>query len=112
MNVQEFQAKLGEICKLAEEKGNQLDAAEIREFFKGMDLDQSQLLKVVQYLKMKGVAIQGIEAAAPAEEEAEEEDKTVPLTPEEAEYVKGYLDTLPAAPVSEKSVEELFSASP
>lgn len=109
MNVQEFQTKLAKICKLAEEKGNQLEVLEIRNFFEGMDLDQGQLLKVLQYLKMKGVTILGMEVSVPEEVKEEPVAQSVPLTAEEKEYYREYKDGLAVAPVSEKSIEELWA---
>lgn len=110
MNVQEFQNKLAEICKLAENRGNQLGVLEIRSFFEGMDLDQSQLLKVLQYLKMKGVTIQGMEAVMPSDaEQKEEEKKVIPLTLEEQAYYKEYRAGLSASGISEKEVEVLWT---
>ena len=50
MDVQEFQKKLGELCRMAESQNKTVTAQQVREFFSGMELDQGQLLKIIQYL--------------------------------------------------------------
>lgn len=107
MDVQEFQKKLAEICKIAEEKGNQLGVTEIRDFFQGMDLEQSQLLKVLQYLKIKGVSITGAEVPE-SDEEKMPERKSIPLTPEEQQYLKEYRAGFDAVPLSDTTLEDLW----
>lgn len=113
MDVMEFQNKLQGICTLGQENGNVLTQAQIRECFEGMELDKSQLLKVLQYIKLKGITIEGMELSAETEMEPQAEDKEekkVPLTPEEEEYLKEYLEGLESAEKGAKTEEELFKA--
>lgn len=96
MDIEKFQEKLVQICELGEKNGKNLKPQQIRECFGEMDLDKTQLIKILQYLKLKGITIEGAEAvlrtsAQEKEPETEEEQKT-PLTPEEEEYLREYLE--------------------
>ena len=68
---------------------------QIREHFAGTDLETSQMLKVLQYLKLQGIMIEGDTAPVETEEvgETEPESKgtSTPLTSEEEAYLKDYL---------------------
>ena len=96
MDIQKFQQKLTEVCELGEKNGKVLKPEQIKECFGELDLDKSQLIKILQYLKLKGISIEGAEAiaAAPQEETeatSEQEETKVPLTPEEEANLKEYL---------------------
>ena len=108
MDVQEFQKKLGELCRMAESQNKTVTAQQVREFFSGMELDQGQLLKIIQYLKVQGITIEGAEIPDTESEEKEPERKAIPLTPEEKAYLKEYQEGFSAITQSEKSLEELF----
>ena len=113
MDIQKFQEKLAEICELGEKSGKILKPQQIKECFGEMDLDKSQLIKILQYLKLKGITIEGAEAALHTsgeeqETEPEEQEQKVPLTPEEEEYLKEYLEGLEEQEQGERSAEELF----
>jgi RNA polymerase primary sigma factor len=109
MNVQEFQKKLAELCELAAQKENRLEAPEIGRFFEGMDLDQGQLLKVVQYLKAKGIRIEGLDQDDSSQEKEETKRKVIPLTEEEQEYYQEYLKGFENMESSGRPLEELFT---
>ena len=66
MDIKLFQQKLNEICTIAEENGKQLSQQQIREHFDESDLSTSQLVKILQYLKLKGITIEGADEAANA----------------------------------------------
>ena len=113
MDIQKFQQKLTEVCELGEKNGKVLKPEQIKECFGELDLDKSQLLKILQYLKLKGISIESAEtiSAAPQEETediSEREEKKVPLTPEEEDYLKEYLEDLDRQEQGERSSEELF----
>lgn len=112
MDVQEFQKKLAELCKLAEENDKVLTGQQVRDFFAGMELDKGQLLKIIQYLKVQGISIEGVEASPEesSEEAAEKEPerKVIPLTPEEEAYLKEYKAGLADSLKDDRSVEVLF----
>lgn len=117
MDVQEFQMKLIQICKMAEEHNKVLTGSQIRDFFSGMELDKGQLLKILQYLKVQGITIEGLDI--PAEEQAEknfseteeDSDRTViPLTEEEEQYLKTYEAGLGRESISKEETKELFDA--
>lgn len=103
MNVKEFQEKLNEVCEAAEKNNKIITGAQMREFFAGMELDKQQLLKILQYLKAKGIVIEGMENPEGTKEEGlnasenetiVEKRESIPLTPEEDAYVKRYLEEM------------------
>ena len=61
MDIQKFQQKLTEVCELGEKNGKVLKPEQIKECFGELDLDKSQLIKILQYLKLKGISIEGAE---------------------------------------------------
>ena len=113
MDVVQFQEKLREICDLGKQNGNLLTHKQIREHFEGTDLETSQLVKVLQYLKLQGIAIEGEESTPRAEEEekkqSESNGSSTPLTPEEETYLKEYLAEISnGKEVSQEMVRALF----
>ena len=56
MDIQKFQQKLTEVCELGEKNGKVLKPEQIKECFGELDLDKSQLIKILQYLKLKGIS--------------------------------------------------------
>lgn len=111
MDVQEFQLKLAELCEMAENNEKVLTGMQVKEFFAGMELEKEQLLKILRYLKVRGITIEGIEIPAEntAQQEEETEKKAVPLTPEEQTYLKDYRAGLPGGMEPEESSEVLFA---
>ena len=103
MDIKLFQQKLNEICTIAEENGKQLSQQQIREHFDESDLSTSQLVKILQYLKLKGITIEGAEEAASAtaaantssESGSEEElpGSRAALTAEEQAYLSDYMES-------------------
>ena len=57
MDIQKFQQKLTEVCELGEKNGKVLKPEQIKECFGELDLDKSQLIKILQYLKLKGIPL-------------------------------------------------------
>lgn len=113
MDVVQFQEKLREICDLGKQNGNLLTQEQIREHFAGTDLETSQLVKVLQYLKLQGIAIEGEENASQTEleEEPQPESKgtSIPITPEEEVYLKEYLaEVSNGKEVSQEMIHTLF----
>ena len=112
MDIQKFQQKLTEVCELGEKNGKVLKPEQIKECFGELDLDKSQLIKILQYLKLKGISIEGAEEISAASqvgpEEVSEEKEEVPLTAEEEAYLKEYLEGLEEQEQGERSAEELF----
>lgn len=95
MDVIQFQEKLRNICELGKQNGNMLTHEQIREHFASTDLETSQMLKVLQYLKLQGIMIEGDTAPVETEEvgetELESKGTSTPLTSEEEAYLKDYL---------------------
>lgn len=106
MDVREFQEKLKKLQTLAKEQGNVLQADQIREEFAESSLKHEQLAGVLKYLTGQGTAIEGagMESSAEAEKKVREQ---IPLTPEEEEYLKEYMEGLPDEETFPAS-EELF----
>lgn len=114
MDVSQFQEKLSGICALAAENDKTLTTAQVREYFDGMDLDKSQLLKVLQYLKVQGIGIEGIDAPEGGAVSVQNKDDTpeaeaVPLTPEEEAYLREYKSGMSDGNTKGgRTVDELF----
>lgn len=112
MDVQEFQKKLSEICAVAAANNKILTTAQVRDFFAGAELGTEQLVKVLQYLKVQGITIEGAEI--PSENSAEQKEqekpagKKVPLTPEEEAYLRDYQSGLSLDGLSDDPVGLLF----
>lgn len=109
MDVLEFQKKLEGICALAEKNNKRLTTEQVREYFEASELEKEQLLKILQYLKVKGISIEGLpEKSEDMISEIEEEEKYEPLTREEEEYLKNYLEGLSQTKKEEINPDELF----
>ena len=107
MDVVEFQKKLQEICNIAKENDQVLSPAQIRECFQGMELETEQMVKMLQYLKTKGIRIQGEEAEGSEESEVQSGTRT-PITAQEKEYLQEYLDGLQAEELKDEELQGLF----
>ena len=106
MDIAQFQEKLTELCKTGEKNNKTLTAAQIGECFSGMDLDGLQMKKILQYLNIKGISIEGIPQG---EIEDKPEEVQIPLTAEEKAYLKEYMREAEAAADSDDTPsEELF----
>lgn len=111
MDVSEFQKKLEEICSIAEKNNKKLTTDQVREHFHESELDRSQLLKILQYLKMKGISIEGtgnIKVLEQAQEDEQEEKKKVPLTAQEEQYLKEYREGIVNQELTEEEIQALF----
>lgn len=113
MDIVQFQEKLREICELGKQNDNLLTHEQIREHFASTDLETSQMVRVLQYLKLQGISIEG-EGQAQPEAEATKEEYTsggtsTPLTPEEETYLKEYLSEVSVGKeLSEEMLHILF----
>ena len=67
MDIKLFQQKLNDICAIAEENNKQLSQQQIRDHFDESDLSTSQLVKILQYLKLKGITIEGTDEGTVAD---------------------------------------------
>lgn len=121
MDIKLFQQKLNEICEIAEENGKQLSQQQIREHFDESDLNTSQLVKILQYLKLKGITIEGADEAASAaaaanntsSESAGEEEipgTRAALTAEEQAYLKDYMESFSPEGLDSEDLASLFQA--
>ena len=113
MDVVQFQEKLRDICELGKQNGNMLTHEQIREHFASTDLETSQMLKVLQYLKLQGIMIEGdtapVETEEVAETEPESKGTSIPLTSEEEAYLKDYLaEVSNGKEVSQEMLHTLF----
>lgn len=113
MDIVQFQEKLREICELGKQNDNLLTHEQIREHFASTDLETSQMVKVLQYLKLQGISIEGEEQAQPGAGATKEEytsgGTSTPLTPEEETYLKEYLSEVSVGKeLSEEMLHILF----
>lgn len=102
MDIIQFQNKLKEIQTLAMNNGKKVQASLVEKFFEEDGMDQAKMQKVYDFLEIQGIHIEGYEkkktvqkevaqnAAVTAEESSKKE--RVPLTAEEEEYLKEYLE--------------------
>ena len=120
MDIKLFQQKLNEICEIAEENGKQLSQQQIREHFDESDLNTSQLVKILQYLKLKGITIEGAEKAAGASapdaastRDAKQEEfpgTRTALTTEEQAYLRDYMESFSPEGLDSEDLSSLFQA--
>lgn len=114
--IEEFQRLLTEITAAAKEKGGRLSVGEVKKLFGASGLDREQMKKVLQYLKLQGISIEGTESEEEhggpqaGTKETRADKKAVPLTAQEREYLAGYRRELSAYEASGASSEELFQA--
>lgn len=119
MDIVKFQEMLNGICALAGQNQNLLTMEQVRTCFADAALTKELLSKVFQYLRLKGIEIEGAKdcirqdaAESPEEKgEAEAKEQRVLLTPEEEAYLQEYLEGLSEAPLGVRSREELFAAA-
>ena len=107
MDVVEFQKRLQKLCSIAEENGQVLSQAQIRDCFQEMELETEQMVKMLQYLKTKGIQIQGAETEK-CEEPKLQSGTRMPLTAEEKAYLQEYLNGLLTEEFEEQELLELF----
>lgn len=107
MDVVEFQKRLQKLCSIAEENGQVLSQAQIRDCFQEMELETEQMVKMLQYLKIKGIQIQGAETEK-CEEPKLQSGTRMPLTAEEKAYLQEYLNGLLTEELEEQELLELF----
>ena len=86
MDIKLISAEANDICAIAEENNKQLSQQQIRDHFDESDLSTSQLVKILQYLKLKGITIEGTDegtgtdrADAVSSESGDKEELPVPV---------------------------------
>ena len=80
----------------------------MREYFEASELEKEQLLKILQYLKVKGISIEGLPEKTEDTEPEIEEEVHEPLTKEEEEYLNDYLEGLTKTEKEMPEPSELF----
>ena len=92
MDVIEFQKKLEEVCALAEKNQKILTVEQVRACFGEMDLDRNQLLKILQYMKSKGIRSEGVpqDETESVSEEHNTAGTRIALNPQEKVYLEEY----------------------
>lgn len=112
MDIQQFQEKLKEIQTLAFHNGKQVNAAFVEKFFESPDMDDEKLKKVYDFLEIQGIYIEGYSknrAGGLKTEDKEEQQKLVPLSPEEEEFLKDYLESFKNDMDTDKDKEILLA---
>ena len=61
MDVLKFQEMLNDICALARKNNKTLTLQQVQDFFAEAELSREQFMKVLQYLKVKNVQIEGMD---------------------------------------------------
>ena len=112
MNIKEFQDKLAALVDLSARQGQTLAPEQMREFFEGDDLDKDQMLRILQYLRGKGIRIEG---AGQTEEVADDgidlaAGTPAELTGEEEAYLRELLSELEGETEENFRYREAFSA--
>ena len=117
MDIKLFQQKLNDICAIAEENNKQLSQQQIRDHFDESDLSTSQLVKILQYLKLKGITIEGADEAARADavsSESSDKDELpgtrAALTAEEQAYLNDYMESFSPEGLDPDDLASLFHA--
>lgn len=116
MDIKLFQQKLNDICAIAEENNKQLSQQQIRDHFDESDLSTSQLVKILQYLKLKGITIEGTGAARADAVSSESSDKEelpgtrAALTAEEQAYLSDYMESFSPEGLDPDDLASLFQA--
>ena len=120
MDIKLFQQKLNDICAIAEENNKQLSQQQIRDHFDESDLSTSQLVKILQYLKLKGITIEGADEAASAaradavSSESSDKDELpgtrAALTAEEQAYLSDYMESFSPEGLDPDDLASLFHA--
>lgn len=113
MDIKSFQKKLGEVVELARINNRRLNGELLESLFAGDGLDADQMKSVHEYLKSQGIHILNGDEEMMDEEELkpidfEEKKDADPLSPEEEEYLKAYMDGIDPGPVSEAERDLLF----
>lgn len=97
MDILEFQNKLKEIQTLAVNNGKKVHVQLVEKFFEDGDMDAEKLKRVYDYLEVQGIRVEGF-ARDDMEDQRREEtvpsQERIPLTREEEEYLREYLDSL------------------
>ena len=120
MDIKLFQQKLNDICAIAEENNKQLSQQQIRDHFDESDLSTSQLVKILQYLKLKGITIEGTDEGTGADRadavSSESQDKEelpgtrAALTAEEQAYLSDYMENFSPEGLDPDDLASLFQA--
>ena len=120
MDIKLFQQKLNDICAIAEENNKQLSQQQIRDHFDESDLSTSQLVKILQYLKLKGITIEGADegtgaarADAVSSESSDKEElpgTRAALTAEEQAYLSDYMESFSPEGLDPDDLASLFQA--
>lgn len=116
MDIKLFQQKLNDICAIAEENNKQLSQQQIRDHFDESDLSTSQLVKILQYLKLKGITIEGTGADRADAVSSESQDKEelpgtrAALTAEEQAYLSDYMESFSPEGLDPDDLASLFQA--
>lgn len=113
MDIKSFQKKLGDVVELARINNRRLNGELVENLFAGDGLDADQLKSVHEYLKSQGIRILNGEEEEVDEEELnpilfDENKEADPLSSEEEEYLKAYMDGVNPGYVSEEEREILF----
>lgn len=112
MDVREFQKKLMDLMAFAIENNKYLTCRQVNDFFRNEKISEEQFTLIYQYLKSQGVAVEGMDSQKEQQrpiEEVTEEAQADPLTSDEEEYLREYLESLTFAMEKPGEKEALFA---
>ena len=120
MDIKLFQQKLNDICAIAESNNKQLSQQQIRDHFDESDLSTSQLVKILQYLKLKGITIEGTDkgtgadrtdtVSSKSQDQEELPGTRAALTAEEQAYLSDYMESFSPEGLDPDDLASLFQA--
>lgn len=116
MDIKSFQKKLGDVVELARINNRRLNGDLVESLFAGDGLDADQMKSVYEYLKSQGIRILNGDEEVVDEEALnpihfDENKEADPLSTEEEEYLKAYMDGVNPGHVSEEEREILFRSA-
>ncbi len=109
MNVKGFQKKLAELMVFAIDNDKHINSKQVINFFEET-LNEEQMTLIYQYLKGQGITIEDVilEEAQDLSEPETEEEKADPLSEEEEQYLRLYLNSLSGKKEKKGEKERLF----
>ncbi|WP_230397942.1 sigma factor [Novisyntrophococcus fermenticellae] len=113
MDIKSFQKKLGELVELAKYNNRTLNAELVEQFFGACGLEENQIKSIYVYLKSQGIHVKGGTRESESDydmmpAQIDEKTEADPLSVEEEEYLKNYVEGVKAGFVSKVEREELF----
>lgn len=113
MDIKSFQKKLAELVELAKYNNRTLNAELVEQFFSEGGLEEDQIKSIYVYLKSQGIHVKDGAGESNSDDDMmpaqiDEERPADPLSAEEEEYLKSYMEGVRTGFVSEAEREALL----